>query len=171
MNEKQHKMKIFDNNKCSICLVSPQQNKALIGCGHVFCRTCITEWSKVSLLCPECKKLFSPFVSRDNNDHPNEQRDRPLPPVIAAITTPAKRVRRRIAHPGAVVDPTAINRIRQMLALRQGRAAPDSDAQHTNTSEHHRISTSRRPHPSIHQRQRRRKRSTTKTTNLTSSKD
>ena len=52
----------FDENKCPICLSSPQNNKSKPDCGHVFCFECLKTWSTTYLGCPVCKQSFTSFI-------------------------------------------------------------------------------------------------------------
>ena len=60
----------FDENKCPICLSSPQNNKSKPDCGHVFCFECLKRWSKINLECPVCKQSFTSFIH--SIESPNE---------------------------------------------------------------------------------------------------
>lgn len=45
---------------CAICLEELEKERALgkLGCGHVFCRSCIIRWLGMKNTCPMCKKLI-----------------------------------------------------------------------------------------------------------------
>jgi len=64
MNEKQCStyVKLFDDGECPICYSSPQVDKAIPPCGHVFCYQCLTKWNRISnkwrTTCPICSKAF-----------------------------------------------------------------------------------------------------------------
>lgn len=47
-----------EKDVCSICL-GEVENRGIIACEHTFCMPCIHDWSKVTNLCPICKKSFS----------------------------------------------------------------------------------------------------------------
>lgn len=47
-----------EKDVCSICL-GEVENRGIIACEHTFCMACIHNWSKVTNLCPICKKSFS----------------------------------------------------------------------------------------------------------------
>ncbi|XP_001633623.3 uncharacterized protein LOC5513401 [Nematostella vectensis] len=47
-----------DSAECPICLETITYPETLQGCGHTFCRPCITEASKSSKLCPTCRDPF-----------------------------------------------------------------------------------------------------------------
>lgn len=44
---------------CLLCL-SPLENAAAAGCGHVFCWTCVLEWAQQSRSCPLCRAALKP---------------------------------------------------------------------------------------------------------------
>lgn len=49
---------------CAICLdkagnQGPQGTGELNGCSHIFCYSCILEWSNVANSCPLCKQKFT----------------------------------------------------------------------------------------------------------------
>lgn len=58
---------------CTICLDSITNEGKINGCLHTFCANCILEWSKVTNLCPICKKKFSEVVEV------NESKDQESP--------------------------------------------------------------------------------------------
>mgnify|MGYP003787179755 CR=1 FL=1 len=45
-------------NKCPICLNDYKNKKQLNRCSHTFCKNCITEWKKVNIRCPLCRKVI-----------------------------------------------------------------------------------------------------------------
>ena len=47
-----------DANAIAICLQQVKVRGQIPCCNHVFCFTCITEWSKVTNTCPLCKQVF-----------------------------------------------------------------------------------------------------------------
>ena len=49
---------VVEKDVCSICL-GEVENRGIIACEHTFCMPCIHDWSKVTNLCPICKKSFS----------------------------------------------------------------------------------------------------------------
>eukprot|EP00752_Nemacystus_decipiens_P010144 g9040.t1 len=55
-----------DKNKedpCPICLSTlPDTGRAVIGCGHVFCFTCIHVWVKTKPECPSCRAVFTKII-------------------------------------------------------------------------------------------------------------
>jgi len=63
MNEKQLStyVKLFDDGECPICYSSPQVDKAIPPCGHVFCYQCLINWNNISrwrTTCPVCSTAF-----------------------------------------------------------------------------------------------------------------
>lgn len=48
----------YDDGQCAICL-GPHADKSQLQCGHFFCYHCLTEWCKVKLECPTCKRPFT----------------------------------------------------------------------------------------------------------------
>lgn len=52
----------FNSEECYICY-APQRNKASPRCGrHVFCRSCLSDWSKKRNICPVCVQEFEQLV-------------------------------------------------------------------------------------------------------------
>ena len=48
------------DNQCAVCLSDQAvRPAALDGCEHRFCRDCVLEWSRVTNLCPVCRRAFS----------------------------------------------------------------------------------------------------------------
>lgn len=81
----------YDHGECAVCLVSPQESKSRMVCGHVFCFDCINRWGQTSKWeCPLCKQPIQSFVTTIEEDNtilnllnrivnPDEQ---PLPRAI-----------------------------------------------------------------------------------------
>lgn len=47
----------MDDENCAICLEKIRENNIrVLGCGHVFCSSCIQMWKKRSGNCPFCRK-------------------------------------------------------------------------------------------------------------------
>ncbi len=70
MNENQVSIivKLFDDSECPICYSSPQVDKAIPPCGHVFCYQCLTKSNHISksrATCPVCSTAFYE-ISRKN---------------------------------------------------------------------------------------------------------
>lgn len=49
---------------CTICL-GEVENRGKIACEHEFCLECIHNWSKVTNVCPVCKKAFTKITAVD----------------------------------------------------------------------------------------------------------
>lgn len=48
------------NHECSICLESLKgKNVRLTTCGHMFCPSCIENWLKIKMRCPNCNFEFT----------------------------------------------------------------------------------------------------------------
>ena len=54
---------------CCICQLIPNPETALEeeNCGHLFCNTCIANWSKKSKACPFCKMTISTRIIKEKN--------------------------------------------------------------------------------------------------------
>mmetsp|Transcript_6720 Transcript_6720/g.6942 ORF Transcript_6720/g.6942 Transcript_6720/m.6942 type:complete len:460 (+) Transcript_6720:89-1468(+) len=50
---------VEENDECSICLEKMKEKGEIDSCKHKFCVKCIVKWSKVTNLCPICKKKFN----------------------------------------------------------------------------------------------------------------
>jgi len=62
------KRKLFDDGECPICYSTPQVDKAIPPCGHVFCYQCLKKWSDIRILratCPVCNTALSE-ISHNN---------------------------------------------------------------------------------------------------------
>jgi hypothetical protein len=53
------------NTNCIICLDTIRSLANLNNCNHDFCKSCITEWSKKTNVCPLCKKEFKKIIYYD----------------------------------------------------------------------------------------------------------
>mmetsp|Transcript_40543 Transcript_40543/g.102072 ORF Transcript_40543/g.102072 Transcript_40543/m.102072 type:complete len:599 (-) Transcript_40543:12-1808(-) len=49
---------------CGICLDDVKIRGVLNSCAHMFCFTCITQWSEVQNTCPMCKRRFDSLTER-----------------------------------------------------------------------------------------------------------
>ena len=58
-----------DNIDCSICL-NETNNNLKTKCGHVFCKPCIFEWSKMQNTCPHCRKsdICKSYIYKSNGN-------------------------------------------------------------------------------------------------------
>eukprot|EP00158_Paraphelidium_tribonemae_P002165 Partr_v1_DN25168_c0_g1_i1_m76929 putative Peroxisomal biogenesis factor 10 len=45
--------------KCTLCL-APRKSPTCCECGHVFCWTCITNWTRYDTKCPLCRRKIFP---------------------------------------------------------------------------------------------------------------
>ena len=72
--------------ECPVCLKS-KNSKLVLECGHVFCRKCITEWSKknkiqkITTTCPMCRRV----LKEKKIDHRIYHRDKGLSQIMALI--------------------------------------------------------------------------------------
>ncbi|KAG2446699.1 hypothetical protein HYH02_008265 [Chlamydomonas schloesseri] len=55
---------------CPICLtdILDPQEKAITGCQHTFCRSCLGEWLRVRRFCPLCKRRVHRYVTGSRGD-------------------------------------------------------------------------------------------------------
>jgi predicted amidophosphoribosyltransferase len=58
---------------CTICL-GEVENRGKIACEHEFCLQCIHDWSKVTNVCPVCKKAFTKITAVDTPKIRGEKR-------------------------------------------------------------------------------------------------
>lgn len=56
---------------CAICLGKLQNKSFTDSCFHMFCFTCLLEWSKVKAVCPLCKQAFKSIIHnvRSNQEY------------------------------------------------------------------------------------------------------
>ena len=68
LNQFWTKRKLFDDGECPICYSTPQVDKAILPCGHVYCFQCLKKWSDIRKLratCPVCNTALSE-IANDN---------------------------------------------------------------------------------------------------------
>jgi hypothetical protein len=46
---------------CNICC--DRKRETAFHCGHFYCRPCVDEWMKISVLCPECKQEIKKVIT------------------------------------------------------------------------------------------------------------
>jgi len=63
--------------QCSICLERIENKSHTDSCNHLFCFTCILEWSKVKPQCPQCRKSFKKIIHTIQSE--NEYKTHTLP--------------------------------------------------------------------------------------------
>ena len=75
------KKNIDEDEKCAICLsiISKNINVTILSCNHMYCSTCIIQWSRNNNTCPKCRKS----ILHENNNN--------------TITNTSFRMRRRNA--------------------------------------------------------------------------
>ena len=49
---------------CIICVEDLKEKKAIIDCGHAFCRECIQKWATIENTCPFCKQEFTKITEK-----------------------------------------------------------------------------------------------------------
>ena len=54
-----------EEENCVICMEPCKSSASIDGCHHTFCRVCISDWAKVTNLCPVCRKEFQRIRSKD----------------------------------------------------------------------------------------------------------
>lgn len=52
-----HESECFREETCTICMDDYEQ-PTVVPCRHVFCFSCITEWSRINARCPMCRSLL-----------------------------------------------------------------------------------------------------------------
>lgn len=53
----------FDDGECAICCTSPQVNKTVLPCQHIFCYECIQKWRNTKNACPVCRQKITYIVN------------------------------------------------------------------------------------------------------------
>ena len=54
--------------ECCICYADEVKSAGLLDCNHYFCFECISDWAKVTNLCPLCKGAFVRIRKIDDGD-------------------------------------------------------------------------------------------------------
>ena len=68
-----------EKENCSICL-GEVENRGRISCDHKFCFECIHNWSKVTNICPICKKAFKKITAVADSTEKKRGEKRKGPP-------------------------------------------------------------------------------------------
>ena len=78
-----------EKENCSICL-GEVENRGRISCDHKFCFECIHNWSKVTNLCPICKKAFKKITAvADSTEKKRGVKRKGPPKEMKVIYTPS----------------------------------------------------------------------------------
>ena len=96
------------DNQCAVCLSDQAvRPAALDGCEHRFCRDCVLEWSRVTNLCPVCRRAFGLISCLD--------------PPVELIPVTERRQQVRYEDTGmAMVDPLVQPPTRRRLTRQNG---------------------------------------------------
>ena len=77
-----------EKENCSICL-GEVENRGRISCDHKFCFECIHNWSKVTNICPICKKAFKKITAvADSTEKKRGEKRKGPPKEMKVIYTP-----------------------------------------------------------------------------------